>query len=71
MKKMFIILLSTTLIFVLIGLIGAFFKEDIFALISFSRTNISAFTISPDLQLMLCLSLIGLVVFARRRSNRK
>lgn len=71
MKKMFIILLSTTLSFVLIGLIEAFFKEDIFALISFSRANISAIKISPDLQLMLYLSLIGLVVFFRRRSHKR
>jgi|GEM_PF-4390726 len=71
MKKIFIIYFSITSIFLLLGLIGAYFKENIFNLISLSRTNISAITISPDVQILLYLSLIGLVVFFRSRTYKK
>ena len=69
MNKIFII--SITLIFVLLGLMGAYFNENIFKLISLSRTYISAITINPDLQLLLYLSLIGLIVFFRSRSYKR
>ena len=71
MKKIFLILVSITSIFVLIGLIGAYFKENIFMPIGLSRANISAINISPDLQFLLYFSLIGLVVFFKSRSYKK
>ena len=71
MKKFFIILVSIPSIFVLIGLIGAYFKENIFMPMGLNRANISAIKISPDLQILLYFSIIGLVVFFKSRSYKK
>jgi NADH:ubiquinone oxidoreductase subunit 4 (subunit M) len=71
MKKFFILFVSLTSIFMLLALIGAHFNENIFKLISFSRTNISDITIRPDLQFLLYLGLIGLVAFVGSRSYKK
>lgn len=71
MKKVFIIFVSITSTFVLIGLIGTYFKEYILMPIGLSMANISAIKISPDLQFLLYFSLIGLVVFFKSRSYKK
>jgi hypothetical protein len=71
MKKFLVIFVSITSIFVLLGLIFIYFKENIFNVIKLSRTNISAIPISPDVQILLYLSLIGLIVFFRSRSYKK
>jgi uncharacterized membrane protein len=68
MKNVFILFVSITLIFVFLGLIGAYYKENIFNLVKMSRTSISDFSISPNIQLLLYLSVIGLIGVFRSRS---
>ncbi len=68
MKNVFILFVSITLIFVFLGLIGAYYKENILNLVKLSRTSISELSISPHIQLLLCLSVVGLIGIFRSRS---
>ena len=70
MKKILILLVSITSIFVLSAIIGAYFIEDILNLMKLSKTKISSIIIDPDIQILLCLGLIGIVgFFASRAGN--
>ena len=71
MKKILILSVPTTSIFVLSVLIGTYFIEDIFTLIQLGRTNSSLIIPESDTQILLCCSLIGLVGIFRKRSNKK
>jgi hypothetical protein len=70
MKKILILFVSITSIFVLSAIIRAYFIEDILNLMKLSRTKISSIIIDPDIQILLCLGLIGIIgFFASRAGN--
>jgi hypothetical protein len=71
MKKILILSVPTTSIFVLSVLIGTYFIEDIFTLIQLGRTNSSLIIPESDIQVLLCFGFIGLVGIFRNRSNKK
>jgi hypothetical protein len=71
MKKILILFVSITSIFVLSVIIRANFIEDIFNLMKLSRTKISSIVIDPDIQIILCLALIGIIGFFGNRADKK
>ena len=71
MKKTLILFVSITSIFVLSVIIRAYFIEDIFNLMKLSRTKISSIVIDPDIQIILCLGLIGIIGFFGIRADKK
>ena len=71
MKKILILFISITSIFVLSAIIKANFIEDILNLLKLSRIKISSIIIDPDIQILLYLGLIGLIgFFGSRAGNR-
>ncbi len=71
MKKILIFFVSITSIFVLSVIIRAYFIEDIFNLMKLSRTIISSIVIDPDIQIILCLGLMGIIGFFGSRADKK
>ena len=71
MKKNLILFVSLIPVFVFSGFVGAFFLEDIFHFIKLCKDNISAIIVDPDVQILLYLSVIGLVGIFRIRSYKK
>jgi len=70
MKKILILFVPAASIFVFSLLIGAYFIEDIFNLIQLGRTKGSLVIPKPDIQILLCLGLIGIIgFFASRAGN--
>ena len=69
MKKILILFISITSIFVLSAIIGACFIEDILNLLKLSRIKISSIIIDPDIQILLYLGLIGFVGFFGSRAG--
>jgi hypothetical protein len=69
MKKILTLFVSITSIFVLSAIIRAYFIEDILNLIKLSRTKISSIIIDPDIKILLCLGLIGIIGFFVSRAG--
>ena len=69
MKKILILFISITSIFVLSAIIKANFIEDILNLLKLSRIKISSIIIDPDIQILLYLGLIGLIGFFGSRAG--
>ncbi len=69
MKKILILFVSITSIFVLSAIIRAYFIEDILNLMKLSRTKILSLTIDPDIHILLYLGLIGLIAFFVSRAG--
>ena len=69
MKKILILFVSITSIIVLSAIIRAYFIEDILSLMKLSRTKISSLIIDPDIQILLCLGLIGIIGFFVSRAG--
>jgi hypothetical protein len=70
MKKILILFVPAASIFVFSLLIGAYFIEDIFNLIQLGRTKGSLVIPKPDIQILLCFGIIGLVGVLRKRSKK-
>jgi hypothetical protein len=70
MKKILILFVSITSIFVLSIIIRAYFIEDIFNLMKLSETKISSMVIDPDIQITLCLGIIGIIGFFGSRADK-
>ena len=71
MKNKLILFVSLIPIFVFLGIMGAFFKEDIYRLIKLCKTDLSSIIIEADVQILLYLGVIGLVGIFRIRSYKK
>jgi hypothetical protein len=71
MKKNLILFLSVTSALVLSVLIGAHFIDAVLHFIKLSRANLSSIIIDPEAQILLYLSLIGLIGIFRARSYKK
>ena len=70
MKKNLILFVSITSIFALLAIIGSYFIEGILNLMKLSSTKILSIIIDPDIQILLCLGLIGIIgFFASRAGN--
>ena len=70
MKKILILFISITSIFVLSAIIRAYFIEDILNLMKLSLTKISSIVVDPDIQILLCLGIVGIIgFFASRAGN--
>jgi len=70
MKKNLILFVSITSIFGLLAIIGSYFIEGILNLMKLCSTKISSIIIDPDIQILLCLGLIGIIgFFASRAGN--
>ena len=70
MKKNLILFVSIISIFALLAIIGSYFIEGILNLMKLSSTKISSIIIDPDIQILLCLGLIGIIgFFASRAGN--
>ena len=70
MKKILILFISITSIFVLSAIIRAYFIEDILNLMKLSLTKISSIVVDPDIQIVLCLGIVGIIgFFASRAGN--
>ena len=70
MKKILILFVPTSSIFVLFVLIGTYFIEDIYTLIQLGRTTLSSLIPESDIQILICFGFIGLVGIFRKRSNK-
>jgi hypothetical protein len=68
-KKILILFVSITSIFVLSAIIRAYFTEVILNLMKLSRIKISSIVIDPDIQILLYLGLIGIVGFFTSRAG--
>jgi hypothetical protein len=71
MKKILILFVSITSISVLSVIIRTYFIEDIFKLMKLSKTYISSIIPGPEIQILLYLSLIGLIFSFGKRPNKK
>ena len=70
MKKTLILFVSITSILVLSAVIRAYFIEDILNLMKLSRSKISSIVVDPDIQILLCLGIVGIIgFFASRAGN--
>ncbi|MGV7224841.1 MAG: hypothetical protein ACQ9MH_25405 [Nitrospinales bacterium] len=70
MKKTLILFVSITSILVLSAIIRAYFIEDILNLMKLSRSKISSIVVDPDIQILLCLGIVGIIgFFASRAGN--
>jgi hypothetical protein len=69
MKKILILFVSITSIIVFSAIIRGYFIEDILSLMKLSMTKISFLIIDPDIQILLYLSLIGLIGFFVSRAG--
>ena len=70
MKKTLILFVSITSILVLSATIRAYFIEDILNLMKLSRSKISSIVVDPDIQILLCLGIVGIIgFFASRAGN--
>jgi len=69
MKKILIFFISITSIIVLSAIIRVYFIADILNLMKLSRTKISSLIIDPEVQILLYLSLIGLIGFFGSRAG--
>jgi hypothetical protein len=70
MKKILILFVSITSIFVLSAIIRAYFTEVILNLMKLSRSKISSIIVDPDIQILLCLGTVGIIgFFASRAGN--
>jgi hypothetical protein len=70
MKKILILFVSITSIIVLSAIIRAYFIEDILNLMKLSLTKISSIVVDPDIQILLCLGIVGIIgFFASRAGN--
>ena len=71
MNKILVLFFLVCPIFVFLGLMGAFFLEDILFFVEGCKTSISAINIDPDVQILLYLGVIGLVGIFRIKSHKK
>lgn len=71
MKKASFLFVSVTFAIVLSALIGIYFMIDIFNFMKLIRENLSSMIIDPEVQILLYLSLIGLIGFFGSRSYKK
>lgn len=71
MKKISILFVSVTSAIILSVLIGIYFMIDIFNFMELVRANLSSMIIDPEVQILLYLSLIGLIGFFGSRSYKK
>jgi hypothetical protein len=70
MKKTLILFVSITSILVLSAIIRAYFIEGILNLMKLSRSKISSIVVDPDIQILLCLGIVGIIgFFASRAGN--
>ena len=69
MTNIFIFFISITSIIVLSAIIRVYFIADILDLMKLSRTKISSLIIDPEVQILLYLSLIGLIGFFGSRAG--
>ena len=70
MKKILILFVSITSIIVLSAIIRAYFIEYILNLMKLSLTKISSIVVDPDIQILLCLGIVGIIgFFASRAGN--
>ena len=70
MKKTLILFISITSILVLSAIIRAYFIEGILNLMKLSRSKISSIVVDPDIQILLCLGIVGIIgFFASRAGN--
>ena len=69
MKKNLILFVSITSIFGLLAIIGSYFIEGILNLMKLSSTKISSIIIDPDIKILLCLGLIGIIGFFVSRAG--
>jgi len=69
MKKSLILLVPITSIFVLSVIIATYFMENIFNLLKLDGINFSTILPSPDFEILLYLSLVGIVGIHRNRGN--
>jgi ABC-type dipeptide/oligopeptide/nickel transport system permease component len=71
MKKFLVFFVPIVSILVLSVIVGAFFIEDIFNLVKLSRPMNSSIIPESDIQILLFLSIVGLVAIMRKRPNKK
>ena len=71
MKKFLVFFVPIVSILVLSVIVGAFFIEDIFNLVKLSRPMKSSIIPESDIQILLFLSIVGLVAIMRKRPNKK
>ena len=71
MKKFLVFFVPIVSILVLSVIVGAFFIEDIFNLVKLSRPMNSFIIPESDIQILLFLSIVGLVAIMRKRPNKK
>jgi ABC-type dipeptide/oligopeptide/nickel transport system permease component len=71
MKKFLVFFVPIVSTFVLSMIVGAFFIEDIFNLVNLSRPMNSSIIPESDIQILLFLSIVGLVAIMRKRPNKK
>jgi hypothetical protein len=71
MKRIFILLVSIVSIFGLLMITGAYFKAELFSLIKLNRTVNPSIIPGADIQILLYLSIAGLVGILRKRPNKK
>jgi len=69
MKKSLIYFVPITSIFVLSVIIATYFMENIFNLLKLDGINFSTILPSPDFEILLYLSLVGIVGIHRNRGN--
>ena len=69
MKKSLILLVPITSIFVLSVIIATYFMENIFNLLKLDGINFSTILPSPDFEILLYLSLVGIVGIHRNRGK--
>ena len=69
MKNNPIFFISVTSIFMLSALIATNFMGDLVNLMKLAGINISTLLLNPDFEILLCLSLVGIVCIHRNKGD--
>ena len=69
MKDSLIFFVSVTSIFMLSIIIANYFMEDFFNLMKLAEIKISTILPNPDFEILLCLSLVGIVCIHRNKGD--
>jgi hypothetical protein len=71
MKKILVFFVLIVSFLLLSVIVGAYFVDDIFNLVTLSRTMNTSIIPESEIQILLFLSIVGLVAIMRKRPNNK
>jgi hypothetical protein len=71
MKKILVFFVLIVSFLLLSVIVGAYFVDDIFNLVTLSRTMNTSIIPESEIQILLFLSIVGLVAIMRKRANNK